>query len=262
MPTLLLAPRYTEDSNALWRAAIADGWDVRRPAGWRAPAGITGEIAIYGEPLFAAAMADQLGLCLLEPTFDWLTCLPREHVGRRVELTTLAAARAIEREAFVKPADDKSFRAAVYPSGAAVAAHESIAPATPVLVSEPVVWIAEHRCFVVEQALVATSPYARRGELARRGDDWPHEEGEEAAVRGFVADLLGDERVALPAAVVIDVGLIEGRGWAVVEANPCFGSGLYGCEPAAALMAARRACRGPADLAPGDERWVIRRDPA
>jgi hypothetical protein len=129
MPTLLLAPRYTEDSNALWKVAIGSGWDVQRVLGWRAPSALEGvDVAIYGESLFAAAMADQLDLCLLEPPFHWLTRLPLEYVHRRVELTTLAGAREIRREAFFKPADDKPFRAAVYPSGEAIPAHELLAP--------------------------------------------------------------------------------------------------------------------------------------
>ena len=44
-----------------------------------------------------------------------------------------------------------------------------------------------------------------------------------------------------PPACVIDAGWAEDRGWAVIEANPCWGAGLYGCEPAAALETARFA---------------------
>ncbi|HNB74240.1 MAG TPA: hypothetical protein PLS70_24185 [Acidobacteriota bacterium] len=35
--------------------------------------------------------------------------------------------------------------------------------------------------------------------------------------------------------MVIDVGVISGKGWAVVEANAAFGSGIYGCDPAQVL---------------------------
>ncbi|WAS92153.1 ATP-grasp domain-containing protein [Nannocystis punicea] len=41
--------------------------------------------------------------------------------------------------------------------------------------------------------------------------------------------------------VVIDVGAIEDRGWAVAEANPAWASGLCGCEPAR-VLAVLRAC--------------------
>jgi hypothetical protein len=37
MPTLLLSPRYTDDAQALWRAAGRLGWRVERLRGWRVP---------------------------------------------------------------------------------------------------------------------------------------------------------------------------------------------------------------------------------
>lgn len=35
MPTLLLPPRYTPDTNAVWQAAVAAGWQTERIHGWR-----------------------------------------------------------------------------------------------------------------------------------------------------------------------------------------------------------------------------------
>jgi hypothetical protein len=40
---------------------------------------------------------------------------------------------------------------------------------------------------------------------------------------------------------VVDVGRVAGRGWAVVEANPAWGSGLYGCDAARVLPVLRGA---------------------
>jgi hypothetical protein len=34
---------------------------------------------------------------------------------------------------------------------------------------------------------------------------------------------------------VIDVGVIPGKGWAVIETNQAWASGLYGCDPLKAL---------------------------
>ena len=62
----------------------------------------------------------------------------------------------------------------------------------------------------------------------------------------------------LPPAVVVDVGLIDDRGWAVVEFNPVFCAGLLGADPAAVLPVLARACR-PRDHLGADERWVIER---
>jgi hypothetical protein len=33
---------------------------------------------------------------------------------------------------------------------------------------------------------------------------------------------------------VVDLGLTDDRGWLAIEANPAWGAGLNGCEPAAA----------------------------
>jgi hypothetical protein len=37
------------------------------------------------------------------------------------------------------------------------------------------------------------------------------------------------------------VGVIASRGWAVVEQNAAWGSGIYGCDPAAVLAVLRHA---------------------
>jgi len=69
--------------------------------------------------------------------------------------------------------------------------------------------------------------------------------------------LLAERSVALPPAFVVDVGLVEGRGWAVVEFNPAWCSGLLGADPAAVLGVLERACRDRDGLATEDGRWVL-----
>lgn len=50
MTTLVLPPRYTPDSNVLWKAAVEAGWSVERLAGWRPPESLVGQnIVLYGE---------------------------------------------------------------------------------------------------------------------------------------------------------------------------------------------------------------------
>ena len=74
--------------------------------GWRVPEGLVKTdrpVIIYGEPLFAEAVCDQIGLVLLEPPVDWLTTVPRDYLSRDVEILTLGEARQIQSEAFVKP---------------------------------------------------------------------------------------------------------------------------------------------------------------
>ena len=73
-------------------------------------------------------------------------------------------------------------------------------------------------------------------------------EGVPQAQRPFwegVNRLLADPDVLLPEAVVLDVGLIEQRGWAAVELNPATSSGIYGCDPDRVLSMLEAACVSP-----------------
>lgn len=84
------------------------------------------------------------------------------------------------------------------------------------------------------------SIYSRHGELQKHNDySCDAEELDEASV--FVHSVLHDPRVPLPRAAVIDVGRIAGRGWAIVEQNGAWGSGLYGCDPEQVLHVLRHA---------------------
>jgi len=66
---------------------------------------------------------------------------------------------------------------------------------------------------------------------------------ERAAAETFLAMVLADPSLPLPPAVVVDVGLIAGRGWAVVEANAAWGAGICDCAPERILPLLRRATR-------------------
>lgn len=254
MPTLVLPPRFTEDTDEVRKAALAAGWQIERLRSWRV-AGPIDDPVLYGEPLFAAVVAEQLGLALLEPPLDWLTTVPERLLRRRVRFTTLAEARRLAGPVFVKPADEKAFDAKVWASGADLPA--ILPDHLAVLVADPVRWCLEVRCFVVDGEVVACSPYVRDGALARAEDgSWPASPAELAAARAFAAEVLRE--VPVPPAVALDVGTI-GEVWAVIETNACWGSGIYGCEPAAVLRAARRASVPAADVPASDARWVVTR---
>ena len=239
MPTLILSPRYSDDSIRLRRAALALGWEVRRLASWRCPDDFEpAEPVLFAEPLFNAAVADQLGLMVVEPPEDFLVQLPGEYVGREVRLLAAGAARALPGPTFLKPPNRKTFPARVYASGADL---PEMPADDPILAAEPVEWLAEFRFFVRDRRVLAWSPYWLRGALARDGDGWVIDPELAAATRGLVDRLLADPRVILPAAVVLDAGVIRGVGPAVVEANEASGSGFYGCDPAGVLDVLRAA---------------------
>lgn len=233
MPTLILTPRYSDDTQTLWKAAATRGWSVERLGRWQVPEHLqrAHEPVLYAEALFGPSLAEQLGITLASPPDDWLVRLPEPYRRRDIRLMTLAEARRLSAPAFIKPPNDKTFPAQVY---APDALPEGYDETMPVLVSDIVRWTCEFRCFIRDRKLVACSIYSRDGELQKDcGFACAADELQE--MRAFVEALLGDDRVDLPDATVVDVGLIEGRGWAAVEQNAAWGAGIYGCDPDAVL---------------------------
>ena len=261
MKTLILPPRYTQDSISLWGVANTNGWKVERLQSWRVPETLSDcDVAIYGEPFFAALVAQELHLSLLEPPFHWLSELPEIYRKRDILFTTLGEARKYASKAFIKPADDKCFPAQVYETGKKLPAYETLAESTPVLISEPVNWQIEFRCFVLDRKVRTLSPYWRNGELAQNASgEWYASESEITEALNFAEGLLSDSSVRVPPSVVIDIGIIEGRGWAVVEANPAWASGIYGCDPQEVLSVIARAFLKTNQVSEEDKGWVVER---
>lgn len=239
MPTLILTPRFTDDSQALWRAAIRAGWAVERLPSWRVPPELRSAVepVLYLEGLFGPTFAAEFGLRLPEPPEDWLPRQPYDYRRREVTLTNLGKARGLTEPAFVKPPNTKGFLARVYPPFELPRDYDD---QTPVLVAEPVEWEREYRCFVLDRSLRTLSIYLRDGVL-QRDCQWAQSEAEAEEARAFVVQVLTDPRVDLPRATVVDVGVIRGRGWAVVEQNAAWASGIYGCDPDEVLQVLRHA---------------------
>jgi len=261
MPILILLPRRTSDTDAIRAAAAQAGWTIEQLESWRVPEGLRGQdLVLYGEPLFADVVTPTLGLALLEPSSDWTACLPSAYRRREVRFTTLHEARGLPSRSFIKPADDKCFPAAVYASGASLPANTCILPdTTSVLLSEPIDWKVEFRCFVLDRMVTTFSPYWRMGTLAQADDGgWPASTHETDTALGFVELVLADPVVRLSAAVVVDVGRIAHRRWAVVEANAAWGSGIYGCDASRILPVLARASRPSNAVSEEDADWIRR----
>ncbi|MFB9243462.1 ATP-grasp domain-containing protein [Massilia antarctica] len=239
MPTLILTPRHTDDSHILWKAAARLGWRVERLAAWRVPPTLQSlpDPVLYGEALFGPVLAEQLGLDLLNPAEDWLVRLPFDYRKRDITLATLGAARLLAAPAFIKPPNDKSFPAAVYRGPELPTEYDDTMP---VLVSAVVTWEMEFRCFILDRTLCTYSIYSRRGELQREAGFHSTPE-EDAQLEAFMTRLLADPAVDLPAATVVDVGIIDGLGWACVEQNAAWGAGVYGCDAERVLAVLERA---------------------
>lgn len=254
MPRVLLSPRYSADSIAIWQAALAIGWSTSRVKHAEAHALLgaveADEVVVYGETLLADAVAAALGLALFEAPAAWLPALPEALRLRDIVLCTLGEARRIGAGKFIKPVDDKFFQARVY----AEVDVEDVGDDLEVFVAEPVRFGVEVRAFVCEGRVAGLSAYIRDGAIARGDGDWPLTREEEAAARACLERVIA--AVDLPPAIVIDVGEIAGRGWAVVEANPAWASGICGVDPRVVLPVLRRACVPATRVAAEEFRWV------
>lgn len=242
MPTLLLTPRSTDDAQELWRGCARLGWNVHRVHGWKVPAVDPADVAVYAEPLLATHIARTLNLELLEPAIDWLSSLPEHWRKRSVFLNTMEKARAVLEPRFIKSAAGKEFDARIYSSGKDLPCGEMIADSLTVLVQEIVQFDVEYRCFISDRVVKTASSYWRHGKEPRVGNGlWSTDELSEATE--FCTTFLADPAVHLPDACVVDVGFIQGKGWAVIECNAAWSSGVYGCDGAGVLAVLRRACR-------------------
>jgi hypothetical protein len=228
---------------ALQVGAKEMGWEVYPvPSGWRLDDELikSGTQGVpYGSQTFGEVIAQQMNWELKANSFDWLARVPKQYVKRQIDFMPLKDAKLLTVPKFIKPADDKCFDAKVYEPGE-FKPHESIPDDYPTLVSDIVQWDLEYRCFVgqYQDAMMCFtwSNYLFYGDI---NDPKFHRmvPADLPLPDHFVSDLLwscvAHNVETVPS--VIDIGVIPGKGWAVIESNQAWASGLYGCDPMQAL---------------------------
>lgn len=240
---LITQPRAGTSHNeilALQLAARTTGWDVHSAEGsWRLPEDLIAKKQSgvpYGSQTFCEVIAQQMGWTLKGNSFDWLAKLPQKYLKRKVEFMTLDAAKKLQETKFIKPADDKVFPAGVYSPGTLIT-HPVVPQDTPTLVSDVVSFDLEYRCFVTQNQVWTWSNYVFF-DLVADHRVWYMTPADNDTSKQFVEAMLDDLSIddsINTAASVIDVGRIPGKGWAIIETNQAWASGLYGCDPCAAL---------------------------
>jgi hypothetical protein len=262
MPTLIVASQSVLYDQTLAEAAKAKGWRVVVSDSDSFPVRCD-EPVLYVSTDLAMAATHKLDIGLIEPPLDLLTQVPDRFLRRTVEFAHFTDLGRLSRPAFIKPADplDKWFDAGIYSSVRMIRTRDIDRPAAPVLLSEPVEWSAEYRCFVLNGQLVEWSPYLSFGrpvwKVHARNRGQPSRVPDPVGI--IVTGLLGGMGRSLPPTFVVDVGLIEDRGWAVVEFNPVWCAGLLGANPRKVLPLLRRATRPLAAMDDGDRQWFVRR---
>jgi hypothetical protein len=231
-PTLVLPPRLTDSARTLRDTAQSRGIRCVHLPTFAVPAGLQAQ-HLHAGPAFADAVADRLGIALLEAPADWLATLPREFTRREVRTMPLDEAYALRRPAFVKSPNDKGITARVYTDGSRLPGPDAVDPTTLVLVSDVATFTGEFRLFLLDGRVHAGSRYAEHGRLSLGPLS--------AEATCFAADLLAGCAHTLPSAIVVDIGTVAGGGWAVIEANAAWASGRYTADPDTALDVVLRA---------------------
>jgi hypothetical protein len=228
---------------ALQAAATKKKWEVFiAPTGWRLPEELTSRKikgVPYGTQTFCEVIAQQMGWTLKQNPFDWLSKVPERFLRRDVEFMTLQQAKQLNTAKFIKPADDKCFTAQVYPPGT-LTTHEVVSDDTPTLVSDIVQFDIECRVFVKNGLAFDWSNYLFYGEV-NSPHYWKMSDCRYTHPYYFMENLLFAVR-DITVSSVIDIGIIRDQGWAVIETNPAWASGTYGCDPTLVLEVLETTC--------------------
>ena len=228
---LLIPDKRDAERDALADAFSRRGGTVHRlDRFWAPPSFEPATVRVYGADYFCLVLQQKLGFPLCSPDDDLMLRVPADLMRRQLRQLPLGEVLAGVFPVFVKPMMPKQFRGAVYRSAEEIGQEcRGLGPDTPVFVAEVVSFTAEVRSFVLEGRVLDAAVYEGRADLAD-------------AV-AFVSALI--PTMELPGVVVVDVGLIAGRGWAVIEFNAAWGAGLNGCDPEKvlpAILAASSSC--------------------
>jgi hypothetical protein len=234
-----LSPMYTEDSNTLKKASLNSPYELNRFNGkWNVPEEFRDDVvAVYSEDLYAEIVAEQCHLTLTKPNDNWLSKIPEEFTKRKISYGRLKDF-VHEKNIFIKCSDFKSFKAGVFDKVENINGFDSLDPESMVFTSEIVEWELEVRCFVLNNEIKTYSSYWRNNTFNTN----LLSETEEKDMFEFFNDFIKQYSETLPKAIVLDFGIIKGKGWALIEANPAWCSGLYACNAEKALEVIVKSC--------------------
>lgn len=249
------------EQRAINQAALDAGWEIYKVFSGRElpPTKDVYKYRTYGSIEFTDNVRRHLGykdVFLVEVPESFLVTLPEKWRKRDIDFFFKGeSCDDVYLPKFIKPARGKEFEAKIYK-------YENVTDLPPILpcntlVSEPVNFELEVRCFIRNQRCLTRSPYMLFGnpiEIKEPNDSY---RGALSGVRlsdgtgaeisyaygefGYFLDRFLDE-VDLPKTCVVDFGYIVDESknpwkssWAVVELNNVYSSGLYDCDPAAVL---------------------------
>ncbi len=240
MKTLVLSQRVSFDSIEIEQAAQETGYKTIRITGdnqnqWSDEI----DLVAYCEGFMAEYISQNSNLVLLRPLDEALPNAPLEITQRKIELLKASELDNITLPAFIKPSDQKFFKAGIYHNLADMARYISDYSDDAVLVSEIVSFVDEYRFFCLNGIIVASSAYMFNNKFV--GNSVPPFEVPNDIMQ-FAQEILKICADDIPPACVVDVGKLDSGNLALVEFNPAWASGIYNSKSSEALKCIENSC--------------------
>nr|WP_321233841.1 ATP-grasp domain-containing protein [uncultured Psychroserpens sp.] len=234
---IALSPIYSTDSNLINQATYNSDFKSLRCLKWSVPLNERENvIGVYGEDFFTNHVANQCGFQLSNIESDWLVNVPYEYLKRTINYEKLKDTSI--KNSFIKPVDTKYFKAGIYKTKEEINGYNSLDKDQFVYTSTIVEWDCEIRTFIQDYSIETYSTYLKNGECLFNVNIPIDKDG----FKKFTTAFLSDSNVKLPKAIVVDFGYIKNLGWAVIEANPVYSSGIYACDPEKVLEIIIKSC--------------------
>ena len=236
---IALSPIYSTDSNLINQATYNRG-DLKsiHCLKWNVPFNERNDIiGVYGEDFFTTHAANQCGFYLSNVKNNWLANVPFKYLKRTVTHQKLKDVSI--KDGFIKPVDTKYFKAGIYKTKEAINGYDSLDKDQYVYTSNVVEWNCEVRTFIQDYEIKTQSTYLKNGKYFIDSNIPIDKDG----FVTFVNEFLNDSKIKLPKAIVVDFGYIKDLGWALIEANPVYSSGIYACDPEKVLEVIINSCK-------------------
>lgn len=241
MTTLILYSQFNVETRILRKAASERGWNTFRSEGGVIPEHLSGSTALYCPPPESFRLASQLKIKLIGCSAKWLTELPDNFLGRKLWLSSIKDLSDFEGEFFIKPALSKTFQAGIFEINEALTVLKNYPSDLKIIISTPVVFTSEYRCFISKTKVKTVSPYKVGNDIFNSYEKPLKSRPEDIndAIK-FVDSVV--KKVPCPQSFVLDVGQLNNGDWAVIEANESWAAAPYGCNLNDVLDTISQAC--------------------